>query len=71
MAFQRLQSTLAAKDLELAKLQQAHGDVVSELVELRRVKKRENINMDYLKNVVFQVLLLHSHMWNAAHIASI
>lgn len=59
MAFQRLQATLETKDLELAKLQQAHGDVVSELVELRRVKKRENINMDYLKNVIFQVHILH------------
>lgn len=55
LAFQQLQSVLASKDLELAKLQQRFTELISELNELRRVSKREGVNIDYLKNIVIQV----------------
>ncbi len=55
--FQKLQSVLAAKDLELAQAQQSYSVLQSELLELRRIKQREGVNMDYLKNIVVQVSL--------------
>lgn len=55
VAFQQLQSALAGKDLELARLQQAQTEQAAELAEMRRVTKREGVNMDYLKNIVLQV----------------
>jgi chromosome segregation ATPase len=55
IAFQQLQSALARKDYELAQAQQILNDLSSEMNELRKIKQREGINMDYLKNVVFQV----------------
>lgn len=54
MAFQQLQSSLATKDLDLANLQDKHRLILSEVAELRCVKNRETVNMDYLKNVVLQ-----------------
>ena len=55
IAFQQLQTTLAKKDFELAKLQQNQSNLVSEISELRRHTKREGVNLDYLKNIVLQV----------------
>jgi hypothetical protein len=55
LAFQQLQSSLALKDLDLARLQDSHQQLMSEVVELRCVKNRETVNMDYLKNIVLQV----------------
>jgi hypothetical protein len=54
LAFQQLQTSLAAKDLELASLQDSHQQLLSEVEELRCVKNRETVNMDYLKNIVLQ-----------------
>jgi hypothetical protein len=49
LAFQQVQTALALKDLELARLQQGHTHLVAEVADLRRVAKREGVNMDYLK----------------------
>lgn len=55
LAFQQLQSSLAVKDLDLARLQDRYNKLLSEVEELRCVKSRETVNMDYLKNIVLQV----------------
>lgn len=55
IAFQQLQSGLAEKDFELAKLQLNQSNLVAEISELRRHTKREGVNLDYLKNIVLQV----------------
>ena len=59
VAFQQIQQSLAAKDLELAKLQQTHASLLIEAAELRRTSRREGINMDYLKNIILQVKQIH------------
>ena len=51
-----MQAKLANKDLELAKAQQNLALLQNEVVELRRFSKRDGINMDYLKNIVIQVI---------------
>lgn len=56
LAFQQLQHTLATRDLELAKLQSSHAQLLEENADLRRVSRREGVNMDYLKNIIVQVL---------------
>eukprot|EP01035_Chromulina_nebulosa_P018385 gene18385-24084_t len=56
VAFQQLQDTLAQKDLELAKLQQKILDINTEVAELRRISRRETVNMDYLKNITLQYM---------------
>ena len=56
IAFQQLQATLAARDLDLARLQQSHAGLVTEVQELRRTMRREGVNMDYLKNIVLQYM---------------
>eukprot|EP00595_Chromulina_sp_UTEXLB2642_P001288 CAMPEP_0196768294 /NCGR_PEP_ID=MMETSP1095-20130614/42571_1 /TAXON_ID=96789 ORGANISM="Chromulina nebulosa, Strain UTEXLB2642" /NCGR_SAMPLE_ID=MMETSP1095 /ASSEMBLY_ACC=CAM_ASM_000446 /LENGTH=354 /DNA_ID=CAMNT_0042137661 /DNA_START=977 /DNA_END=2038 /DNA_ORIENTATION=- len=56
VAFQQLQDTLAQKDLELAKLQQKILDINTEVGELRRISRRETVNMDYLKNITLQYM---------------
>lgn len=56
LAFHQLQTTLASRDLALARLQHAHTQLLEEVSELRRVKRREGINLDYLKNVVLQYM---------------
>jgi cell division protein FtsB len=60
-----LQSTLAKKDFELAKLQQNQSNLVAEISELRRHTKREGVNLDYLKNIVLQVYSLFSSTVNS------
>lgn len=47
---------LAAKDYELAQAQQNLHQLGHEVLELRKVKQREGINMDYLKNVILQYM---------------
>ena len=56
LAFQQMQATLAARDLDLARVQQSHTALAAEVSELRRHTKREDVNMDYLKNVVLQYM---------------
>ena len=56
LAFQQLQAALAARDLDLARVQQSHTALSAEVSELRRHTKREGVNMDYLKNVVLQYM---------------
>lgn len=56
VAFQQVQDALAKKDLELATIQQKHTALLTEVTELRRVKHREGVNMDYLKNVIVQYM---------------
>mmetsp|Transcript_658 Transcript_658/g.1525 ORF Transcript_658/g.1525 Transcript_658/m.1525 type:complete len:598 (+) Transcript_658:194-1987(+) len=56
LAFQQLQASLATKDLDLARLQDDHRRLLSEVAELRCVKNRETVNMDYLKNIVLQYM---------------
>lgn len=58
IAFAQVQSKLAAKDLELARVQQVLAGLQAEVVDLRRTRQREGINMDYLKNVVIQVSMV-------------
>jgi chromosome segregation ATPase len=41
IAFQRVQASLADRDLNLARLQQTHEELVKEIAELRRITKRE------------------------------
>ncbi len=60
LAFQQLQEVLASRDLELAKLQQKHSEIVAEVSELRKIRKREGLNIDYLKNIVIQVIATSS-----------
>ena len=55
---QQLQEAIAFKDHELARLQLAHNLLVEEVSELRRTSRREGVNMDYLKNVVLQVMVV-------------
>eukprot|EP00981_Chlorochromonas_danica_P014294 scaffold7730_cov173-Ochromonas_danica.AAC.9 len=56
VSFSKLQQVLAGKDLELAQLQQAYSALYQEVQDLRRVKAREGVNMDYLKNIVLQYM---------------
>jgi len=56
MAFQQLQTALAARDLDLACVQQSQSALATEVSELRRHTKREGVNLDYLKNVVLQYM---------------
>lgn len=58
MAFLQIQTVLAAKDLELASVQQSHTSLVAEVADLRRTSRREGINMDYLKNIILQYMKL-------------
>lgn len=58
IAFQQLQTVLAAKDMDLARLQQGHAELSSEVADLRRTSRREGVNMDYLKNIVMQFMML-------------
>lgn len=51
-----MQASLAAKDLELAKCQHQLSSLIVETTELRRQHSREGINMDYLKNIMFQFM---------------
>lgn len=69
LAFQQLQSALASKDFELAQCQQLLGELSGEINELRKIKQREGINMDYLKNIVFQVTccIIYSSRSNFFH----
>jgi hypothetical protein len=61
LAFQQVQDALAKRDLDLADLQQKYQVLLSEVTELRRFRKRETVNMDYLKNVVLQYLSFPSN----------
>ncbi len=56
VAFQQLQTALASKDLELARNQQSLSHLTAEVLELRRTHQRDGINMDYLKNIIIQVM---------------
>lgn len=56
LAFQQLQGKLASKDLELAQAQQKLFELNSEVIDLRKVKQREGLNMDYLKNIILQYM---------------
>jgi hypothetical protein len=53
---------LASKDFELAQAQQNLHALGQEVLELRKVKQREGINMDYLKNVVLQVSVFNAYI---------
>lgn len=55
LAFQQLQSKLAARDHEIAVAQQQYQVLYHEVTELRRTRQRDGVNMDYLKNIVHQV----------------
>lgn len=57
VAFQQLQVKLATKDYELAQTQQSLHQLMQEVLELRKIKQREGINMDYLKNVILQYMI--------------
>lgn len=57
VAFQQLQVKLASKDYELAQTQQSLHQLMQEVLELRKIKQREGINMDYLKNVILQYMI--------------
>jgi len=56
LAFQQIQSTLANRDLDLARAHQVLSSLQKEVVDLRRTHKRDGINMDYLKNIVIQYM---------------
>jgi uncharacterized coiled-coil protein SlyX len=56
LVMQQLQDVLASKDHELARLQQNYRVLSEEITDLRRTNRRDGVNMDYLKNVVLQVL---------------
>lgn len=56
LAFHQLQTTLSSKDLQLAQAQSSQSALTAEIAELRRTVRREGVNMDYLKNIVHQVL---------------
>ena len=47
---------MSLKDLQLAQLQTANSSLLEEAVQLRRVDKRQGVNMDYLKDVVLQYI---------------
>ena len=57
IAFGILQSTLAEKDLELAVVHNKLDELNGQLTELRRISRRETVNMDYLKNIILQVIV--------------
>ena len=56
VAFQQLQQALSSKDLQLAQAQSSQSQLSAEVAELRRTVRREGVNMDYLKNIILQVL---------------
>ena len=58
IAFLQIQEVLAAKDLDLAAIQQSHTKLEAEVTDLRRTSRREGINMDYLKNIILQYMKL-------------
>lgn len=58
VAFLQIQEVLAAKDLDLAAIQQSHTKLEAEVTDLRRTSRREGINMDYLKNIILQYMKL-------------
>lgn len=55
IAFTKLQSVLAEKDFELTRTLQSLSETAAEIAELRRISRRETVNMDYLKNIILQV----------------
>lgn len=57
MALQQMQHMLETKDMELARLHQVQTQLAAEVGELRRVARREGVNMDYLKNIVLQYMV--------------
>lgn len=61
VAFQQLQRSLTAKDLELSHAQHKHDQIASEIAELRRTSRRETVNMDYLKNIMLQYMTFPIH----------
>ena len=58
VAFRQMQHTLASRDLDLARVQQLYSELSHEVIELRRNIKREDVNMDYLKNIIVQFMAL-------------
>jgi hypothetical protein len=57
LALQQIQLVLASKDYELAALQQRFAALSMEALELKRATKREGVSMDYLKNIVYKVII--------------
>jgi hypothetical protein len=55
-AFLQLQKSLADRDFELADAVQKYSALNAEVESLRRVSRRENVNMDYLKNIILQFM---------------
>ena len=56
VAFRQLQENLADKDMKLAELMASTETLQTKVHELTRVAKREDVNMDYLKNIVLQYI---------------
>ena len=56
-----MQETLSDKDLQLAELQTQNAGLTEEVQGLRKVSRREGVNMDYLKNVVIQYISMPLH----------
>ena len=61
VAFQQLQQSLSEKDLQLATLQTTLNNQEFEMKELRRISRREGVNMDYVKNVILQFITMPIH----------
>ena len=57
---ERLKEALLDRDGELANYQKHLEDVEDQVEELCRVRRREDVNLDYLKGVVVQYLSLPS-----------
>jgi len=55
-ALERLNKTLSERDGELAELEKKIEEAENQVEELGRIRRREDVNMDYLKSIVVQFL---------------
>ena len=61
IAFQSVQEQIARKDMELAEVTMRANALQEEVTDLRRVSRREGVNMDYVKNVILQFMTFPIH----------
>lgn len=54
----KLTQELSSRDIELAVVEKAVLDAEEQVEELCRIKRREDVNLDYLKSVVVKFLSL-------------
>ena len=54
----KLKEALSSRDVELAKAENAIKDIELQVEDLCRIKRREDVNIDYLKSIIVKFLSL-------------